>query len=136
MTTRTQTRGFLFADLRGYSQFTDRHGDAAARELIARYRALVRGVIAEHDGAPVVHELMTYMQERRDNEARWRAGLEETDLPMTFVWGDLDPISGAHMVERVEERLPKADVRRMTDVGHWPPLEAPADVAAAVTDSL
>jgi pimeloyl-ACP methyl ester carboxylesterase len=91
--------------------------------------------IAEHDGAPVVHELMTYMQERRDHEARWRAGLEDTDVPMTFVWGDLDPISGAHMVERVQERLPQADVRRMTDVGHWPPLEAPADVAAAVLDA-
>src|SRR6187402_3808577 len=53
MTTRTQTRGFLFADLRGYSEFTDRHGDAAARELIARYRAAVRAVIDEHMGAEI-----------------------------------------------------------------------------------
>ena len=53
MTARTQTRGFLFADLRGYSEFTDRHGDAAARELIARYRAIVRAVIDEHDGAEI-----------------------------------------------------------------------------------
>ena len=28
---------------------------------------------------------------------------------MTFVWGDLDPVSGAHMIERVEERLPGRD---------------------------
>lgn len=53
MTNRTQTRGFLFADLRGYSEFTDRHGDAAARELIAAYRSIVRTAIAEHRGAEI-----------------------------------------------------------------------------------
>jgi pimeloyl-ACP methyl ester carboxylesterase len=51
---------------------------------------------------------------------------------MTFVWGDLDPVSGAHMIERVEERILSADVRRLADVGHWPLLESPADVATAI----
>ena len=27
-----QTRGFLFADLRGYSHFTEQHGDRAAAD--------------------------------------------------------------------------------------------------------
>jgi class 3 adenylate cyclase len=31
----SQTRGFVFADLRGYTAFTERHGDQAARELLA-----------------------------------------------------------------------------------------------------
>lgn len=47
------TRGFLFADLRGYSAFTERHGDQAARELLARYRRSVREVIAKFDGAEI-----------------------------------------------------------------------------------
>jgi class 3 adenylate cyclase len=50
---RSQTRGFLFADLRGYSAFTERHGDQAARELLASYRRLVRKVIASFDGAEI-----------------------------------------------------------------------------------
>jgi len=50
---RSHTRGFLFADLRGYTAFTELHGDDAARELIARYRALVRREIAAHDGAEI-----------------------------------------------------------------------------------
>jgi class 3 adenylate cyclase len=49
----TQTRGFLFADLRGYSAYTERRGDDAARELLRRYRALVREVIARRDGAEI-----------------------------------------------------------------------------------
>ncbi|HYI66200.1 MAG TPA: adenylate/guanylate cyclase domain-containing protein [Candidatus Limnocylindrales bacterium] len=50
---RSQTRGFLFADLRGYSAFTERHGDQAARELLASYRLSVRKVIASFDGAEI-----------------------------------------------------------------------------------
>ena len=50
---RSQTRGFLFADLRGYSAFTERHGDQAARELLASYRRSVRKVIASFDGAEI-----------------------------------------------------------------------------------
>ena len=48
-----QTRGFLFADLRGYSAFTERYGDLAARDLLARYRRLVRDVIGTTGGAEI-----------------------------------------------------------------------------------
>ena len=50
---RSQTRGFLFADLRGYSAFTERHGDTAARDLLRRYRELVRDVIGRFGGAEI-----------------------------------------------------------------------------------
>lgn len=50
---RPQTRAFLFADLRGYSAFTDRHGDEAAADLLGRYRRLVREQIAAFDGAEI-----------------------------------------------------------------------------------
>jgi pimeloyl-ACP methyl ester carboxylesterase len=89
----------------------------------------------ESGGAQLMHELLHYIADRREHAARWQAALEgSVDLPMCFVWGDLDPVSGAHMVERVEERLPAADVRRLADVGHWPLLEAPDEVAAAISD--
>jgi len=48
-----QTRGFLFADLRDYSRFTERFGDDAAAKLLARYRALVRDAIARFEGAEI-----------------------------------------------------------------------------------
>jgi class 3 adenylate cyclase len=54
--TSAGTRGFLFADLRGYTQYVERHGDAAAAELLGRYRALVRGVLPESGGAEVKTE--------------------------------------------------------------------------------
>jgi pimeloyl-ACP methyl ester carboxylesterase len=88
-------------------------------------------------GVRLMHDLLHYVEDRRQNAERWRAALEESDLPMGFAWGDLDPVSGAHMIERVEERLPDETVVRMDDVGHWPLLEAPdvvADVVRRVTE--
>ena len=44
----------------------------------------------------------------------------------------LDPVSGAHMAERIRERLPDAPFTALEDVAHWPPLEAPERVAATL----
>ena len=47
------TRGFLFADLRGYTEFVERHGAATAAELLEHYRELVRGRVALFGGAEI-----------------------------------------------------------------------------------
>ena len=47
------TRGFLFADLRGYTDFVQAHGDAAARDLLQAYRSIVRAIIGRYDGAEI-----------------------------------------------------------------------------------
>ena len=46
-------RGFLFADLRGYTAFVERHGDTAAADLLDAYRELVRAEVARHAGAEI-----------------------------------------------------------------------------------
>jgi pimeloyl-ACP methyl ester carboxylesterase len=87
-------------------------------------------------GSGRAHELLHYIAERREFSARWRGALEGSGLPMWFVWGDLDPVSGAHMIERVQTEVADAVVVRMADVGHWPTLEAPNECAAAVQAAL
>ena len=44
---------FLFADLRGYTEFAATRGDRAAADLLGRYRSLVRDQVARHAGAEV-----------------------------------------------------------------------------------
>ena len=44
-------RTFLIADVRGYTRFTQEHGDEAAAALAASFAALVRASVAEFDGA-------------------------------------------------------------------------------------
>jgi pimeloyl-ACP methyl ester carboxylesterase len=43
-------------------------------------------------------------------------------------------VSGGHVAERLAERLPGVPRLVLDDVGHWPPLEAPDEVAAAVRE--
>lgn len=51
--TDVRTRGFLFADLRGYSAYVESHGDVAAAALLASYRSLVREAVMRHAGAEI-----------------------------------------------------------------------------------
>jgi pimeloyl-ACP methyl ester carboxylesterase len=83
-------------------------------------------------GKLIAHRLIRYMADRELFAARWVTALETTDVPLAFAWGMLDPISGAHVADRIRERLPGARFEAFDDVGHWPPLEAPRRVAAAV----
>jgi pimeloyl-ACP methyl ester carboxylesterase len=88
--------------------------------------------MSRDDGQRIIHRLIRYMVDRTDHCERWVSALENTDVPLSFVWGLLDPISGAHMADRIQERLPAAPLLALEDVGHWPALEAPDRVAAAV----
>src|SRR5438094_145728 len=50
------TRTFLFADLRDYTGFVERHGDQAAATLVGTYRKLVRQRVRESAGAEIKAE--------------------------------------------------------------------------------
>jgi pimeloyl-ACP methyl ester carboxylesterase len=80
--------------------------------------------VSRRDGHLIGHRLIQYIRDRQRHAERWVRALETTAVPRHFLWGDLDPVSGAHMADRIVERLPSADMVRFPDVGHWPQLEA------------
>jgi pimeloyl-ACP methyl ester carboxylesterase len=84
------------------------------------------------EGERIMHLLIRYISDRRANEGRWVGALESTRVPLAFTWGMLDPISGAHIAQRIAERLPSAPLLVLEDVAHWPPLEAPRVVERAI----
>ena len=49
-------RGFLFSDIRGFSAFAERHGNAAAAAKVSRFLELARRAIAGHAGAELKTE--------------------------------------------------------------------------------
>ncbi len=49
----SESRTFLIADIRGYTRFTDEHGDEAAAVLAAQFAELVRKVIEDRGGVLV-----------------------------------------------------------------------------------
>jgi pimeloyl-ACP methyl ester carboxylesterase len=72
------------------------------------------------------------MAERRTYADRWESALERSDVPLRFVWGMADRRSGAHVADEIRRRLPDAELITLDGVGHYPQLEAPDEVAAAI----
>jgi pimeloyl-ACP methyl ester carboxylesterase len=85
--------------------------------------------VARRDGHRIGHRLIQYIRDRERHAERWVHALETTTVARHFLWGMLDPVSGAHMAARIAERMPAADLVTLDDVGHWPQLEAPDVVA-------
>lgn len=99
--------------------------DPSEAELHEHWRAFSR----DH-GNRNVHRLLGYIAERRVHEERWVGALVADDLPKRFVWGPEDPVSGAHVLPTIRERMPEAEVHVLEGVGHYPQLEATDRVAA------
>ena len=95
---------------------------------LARFWTLI-----EHNGGRAnMGRLLHYMGERKRHRERWVGALIDAPMPLRLVAGMDDPVSGAHMVERYRELVPRADVVELAGIGHYPQWEAPERVAEAV----
>ena len=83
------------------------------------------------NGHRLMHRLIRYILDRRRNRERWVGALQNTAVPLHLINGPLDPVSGAHMVQRYRELVPRPDVRSLPGLGHYPHVESPQAVAGA-----
>ncbi|RDI46264.1 alpha/beta fold hydrolase [Nocardia mexicana] len=94
---------------------------------------------SDNGGKHVQWHLNRYHDERRVHADRWQKSLETYSGPALFIWGPADPISGGHVLPRLRERLPRADFVVLDGdpvTGHYPQVENPEPVAAALTKFL
>lgn len=76
--------------------------------------------------------LLRYIPERRHHRARWVGVLQRTAVPLRFINGPMDPVSGAHMAARYRELVPNPDIVLLGErIGHYPQVEDPAGTLAA-----
>lgn len=89
-----------------------------------------------HDGLRVMPKIIRYLDERRQQRRRWVEALQRATVPLRFVNGPEDPVSGRHMAERYRELVPNPDVVLLEGIGHYPQLEAPEAVLAALLEHI
>lgn len=94
-------------------------------ELTQFYALMERG-----GGKRALAELIAYMAERREQRGRWVGALLKTPVPLRMINGVHDPVSGEHLVDRMEQLRPGIDTVRLP-VGHYPQVEAPEAVLEA-----
>lgn len=93
-------------------------------------------LMKENDGHRLAHRLIRYILDRRRHRERWVNALRHTRVPLRLINGPEDPVSGAHMVARYRELVPRADVVSLPGIGHYPAVEAPQGVADAFLDFI
>jgi pimeloyl-ACP methyl ester carboxylesterase len=99
------------------------------------------GLTAEHTKAmwaaftPQAKRMVLRFYRKMDPEGfhGWNERLRQTTarVPTRVLWGDLDPFSAPSMADRFG-----GEVEHHADAGHWPMIDKPDEVAAAVAAHL
>jgi len=98
-------------------------------------------LISAGRGHHILHRLISYIPERVIMRERWVQAMQRNLVPMRFINGAADPVSGEHMEQRYRELIPNPDTVLIPNIGRYPQTEAPTLVLrsyeafrAAVTD--
>lgn len=83
-------------------------------------------------GRTMGHELIAYLDERIEHAGRWHGAIRDWPGPLSLAWGMRDPVATPAVLEAVRALRPEAPCEELPDLGHYPQLEDPARVAAAL----
>ena len=89
-------------------------------------------LITANDGKLALPRLARYRRERVVQRERWVGAMQSATVPQKLIVGLADPIAGTAMANRYAEIVPQADITRLDRIGHYPQVEAPAAVLAAM----
>lgn len=92
-------------------------------------------LIEHNKGKKVLPQLLSYIDERNQHGKRWVQSMISTKVPLYFINGVHDPISGQHMLDHYLDIIPSPRTTALA-VGHYPQLEAPQDVLILYRDFL
>lgn len=93
-------------------------------------------LIKHSGGARLLPVQIRYLHERREHQSRWTGALVGFRGPVVAVWGELDPIAVVSMPHRLKALRPGTEVITWPDTGHWPSIEQPERLTAAITSRL
>ncbi|WP_110948140.1 alpha/beta fold hydrolase [Pseudomonas bohemica] len=82
-------------------------------------------LISASRGHHILYRLIGYIPERLIQRERWVQAMQRTLVPIRFIAGAADPVSGEHMLERYHELIPNPDTILLPGIGRYPHAEAP-----------
>lgn len=90
-------------------------------ELATMWELLIRD-----GGRAALPKLTQYLYDRVRLWHRWVGALQHCELPLHFLWGAEDPITGRAVANVHHAEAPGSHLTLLDEVGHYPMLEAPA----------
>lgn len=117
--------GFLFGKLIADSRFKQSLASIFGKKPTETELNDFVTLFRYNNGKKIAHKLIRYMTERAKYRERWVGALERTKVPLRFINGLADPVSGAHLVKRFREIMPHTDIIELVEIGHFPHFEVP-----------
>jgi pimeloyl-ACP methyl ester carboxylesterase len=121
---RLANRRFFAQQLGGV--FSDAH--PLTDEEAADQWSLVRA----GGGRTLGHRQVAYYRERIEHADRWHGALREWPGELHYAWGLRDPVATPVMLRAVRELRPGAPVTELPELGHYPQIEEPSSILAAL----
>jgi pimeloyl-ACP methyl ester carboxylesterase len=82
-------------------------------------------LLTRDGGKAVLPGITRYLRDRVLYWHRWVGALRESELPLSFLWGAEDPITGRDVAAVHHAEAPGSRLTVLEGVGHYPMLEAP-----------
>lgn len=93
-------------------------------------------LLAHNHGHRIGHLLVNYMAERERYVERWHGAFRDWPGRLSLTWGLEDPVATTAVLEGLRELRPGIPVMELPGIGHYPQLERPDLIAAALDAGL
>ncbi len=130
--------GALFARLGSERVFRHQFGSlfSAAHPLGDEEAAAQWSLICHNGGRTLGHRLIHYLGERERFAERWHGAVRDWGGQLSFAWGLQDPVATEAVLDALVGLRPTAHVERLPGLGHYPQIEDPAAIAAALGGAI
>ncbi len=130
--------GPLFARLTTERSFRLQFGRIFSQaHPLTRQEAADQWALLAHDGGHRIgHLLVNYMAERERYVERWHGAFRDWPGRLSLAWGLEDPVASTAVLDGLRELRAGVPVRELPGIGHYPQLERPDLIAAALDDAL
>jgi len=93
-------------------------------------------LLAHDQGHRIGHLLVNYMAERERYVERWHGAFRDWPGRLSLTWGLEDPVATIAVLDGLRELRPGVPVMELPGIGHYPQLERPDLIAAALDAGL
>jgi pimeloyl-ACP methyl ester carboxylesterase len=109
---------------------------SAEHPLTAEEAADQWSLLAHHGGSRIGHLLVHYMAERERFTERWHGAIRDWPGALTLTWGLLDPVARVAVLDGLRELRPGVEAIEQPGLAHYPQIEDPPAIAAALDAAL
>ncbi|MGC1853329.1 MAG: alpha/beta hydrolase [Solirubrobacterales bacterium] len=130
--------GPLFARLTNERSFRAQFSRifSPAHPLSAEEAADQWSLVAHDGGQRIAHRTISYMAERERFTERWHGAIRDWPDPLTLAWGLQDPVARTEVLDGLRTLRPGVPTIELPDAGHYPQVEQPELISAALDAAL